>query len=211
MSSPSLFVNVLPVYLHCGLGRTPTTTQRHRLQLQRQRSTGLQKQRLVFRSLQHAALVVVVGHRLRILNRTLTLLTMTTVFLLTLPRLCKLINLRTQNISLAGVLWITGSNVVYARKQCELSILFILSSFASQIYGPNTSLTTRRSHLQNAPGHPEAYIAAVEQYGFANRLPAELARQVAENRALSQNRIPFSMNTFTEQLVKVFVANDLVC
>lgn len=104
-----------------------------------------------------------------------------------------------------------GSNVVYARKQRELTILFILSSFASQIYGPNTSLSTRRLHLQNAPGHPEEYLTAVEQYGFANKLPAELARQVAEDRALSLNRIPFSVNTFTEQLVKVFVANDLVC
>ncbi|KAF7358289.1 putative AC transposase [Mycena venus] len=71
-------------------------------------------------------------------------------------------------------------------------------------------LTTRRLHLQNAPGHPEEYFTAVEQYGFANKLPAELARQVAENRALSLNRISFSMNTFMEQLVKVFVANDLL-
>ncbi|KAJ6562932.1 hypothetical protein B0H10DRAFT_1966344 [Mycena sp. CBHHK59/15] len=68
------------------------------------------------------------------------------------------------------------------------------SADSNQIYGPNTSLTTRRLHLQNAPGHPEEYLAAVEQYGFANKLPAELARQVAKDRVLSLNRIPFSMN-----------------
>ncbi|KAF7354446.1 putative AC transposase [Mycena venus] len=79
-----------------------------------------------------------------------------------------------------------------------------------QIYGPNTSLTTRCLHLQNAPGHPEEYFAAVEQHGFANKLPAELVRQVAEDRALSLNRISFSMNTFIEQSVKVFVVNDLL-
>jgi hypothetical protein len=104
-----------------------------------------------------------------------------------------------------------GSNVVYARKQRELTMLFILSFFfASQIYSPNISLSTRRLHLQNTPRHPEEYLAAVEKYGFENKLPVELAHQVAENRAFSLNRIPFSMNTFTEQLAKVFVANDLV-
>jgi putative NADPH-quinone reductase len=90
-----------------------------------------------------------------------------------------------------------GSNVVYARKQRELIILFILSSFASQIYGPDTSLTTRRTHLQNTLGHPEEYLAAVEQYGFANKLPAELARQVAEHRAMSLNRL----STYTANLI----------
>jgi hypothetical protein len=50
----------------------------------------------------------------------------------------------------------------------------------------------------------------VEKYGFKNKLPMELAGQVAEDWAFSLNRIPFSMNTFTEQLVEVFVVNDLV-
>jgi hypothetical protein len=62
-------------------------------------------------------------------------------------------------------------------------MLSVVSSFASQIYSPNTSLSTHclLLHLQNTPGHLEEYLAAVEKYGFKNKLPMELAGQVAED------------------------------
>jgi hypothetical protein len=66
MSFPSLFADVFPMHWCLALGRTPTMTQRHPLLLQYQRFTGLQKLQLVFSSLQHVALITIVGHPLQI-------------------------------------------------------------------------------------------------------------------------------------------------
>ncbi|KAJ7711109.1 hypothetical protein B0H16DRAFT_1745409 [Mycena metata] len=40
-----------------------------------------------------------------------------------------------------------------------------------QEYRAGSSLSTRHLHLQNTEGHMEVYIAAVQEYGFANKLP----------------------------------------
>ncbi|KAJ7483666.1 hypothetical protein FB451DRAFT_1235276 [Mycena latifolia] len=78
-----------------------------------------------------------------------------------------------------------------------------------QEYGTGSSLTTRRLHLQNTEGHMEAYLAAVQKYGFTNKLPECLQQQAEEQRIVNAQRVPFSMAAFREQLVKVFVSNDL--
>jgi hypothetical protein len=57
----------------------------------------------------------------------------------------------------------------------------------------------------------EAYLAAVQKYGFTNKLPKILQQQADEQRIINAQRVPFSMAAFREQLVKVFVSNDLVC
>ncbi|KAJ7437334.1 hypothetical protein FB451DRAFT_1305801 [Mycena latifolia] len=80
-----------------------------------------------------------------------------------------------------------------------------------QEYGTGPSLTTRRLHLQNTEGHMEAYLAAVQKYGFTNKLPECFQQQADEQRIINVQRVPFSMAAFREQLVKVFVSNDLIC
>lgn len=80
-----------------------------------------------------------------------------------------------------------------------------------QEYSSGSSLTTRRLHLQNTEGHMEAYITAVQQYGFENKLPEILQQKADEERVANSQRVPFSMTAFREQLVKVIVSNDLVC
>ncbi|KAJ7453116.1 hypothetical protein FB451DRAFT_1281733, partial [Mycena latifolia] len=78
-----------------------------------------------------------------------------------------------------------------------------------QEYGTGSSLTTRRLHLQTTEGHMESYLAAVQKYGFTNKLPEFLQQQADEQRIINAQRVPFSMAAFREQLVKVFVSNDL--
>jgi hypothetical protein len=55
------------------------------------------------------------------------------------------------------------------------------------------------------------YLAAVQKYGFENKLPEFLQQQADEERHINAQRVPFSMAAFREQLVKVFISNDLVC
>ncbi|KAJ7936659.1 hypothetical protein B0H13DRAFT_2303349 [Mycena leptocephala] len=50
-----------------------------------------------------------------------------------------------------------------------------------QEYGSGSSLTTRRLHLQNTEGHMEVYLAAVQRYGFTNKLPEFLQHQAMNN------------------------------
>ena len=57
----------------------------------------------------------------------------------------------------------------------------------------------------------EAYLAAVQKYGFTNKLPEVLQQQADNERITNVQRVPFFMAAFREQLVKVFVSNDLVC
>ncbi|KAJ7722417.1 hypothetical protein B0H16DRAFT_1473400 [Mycena metata] len=55
----------------------------------------------------------------------------------------------------------------------------------------------------------EAYIAAVQEYGFANKLPEYCQQKEDKQRLVNAQRVPFSMAAFREQLVKVFMSNDL--
>jgi hypothetical protein len=80
-----------------------------------------------------------------------------------------------------------------------------------QEYSTGSSLSTRRLHFQNTEGHMEAYLAAVQKYGFENKLPQFLEQKANDQRIVNAQRVPFSMTAFREQLVKVFVSNDLVC
>jgi hypothetical protein len=57
----------------------------------------------------------------------------------------------------------------------------------------------------------EAYLAAVQRYGFTNKLPEFLQHQADKQCIVNAQRVPFSMAAFREKLVKVFVSNDLVC
>jgi hypothetical protein len=57
----------------------------------------------------------------------------------------------------------------------------------------------------------EAYLAAVQKYGFENKLPQFLEQKANDQHIVNAQRVPFSMTAFREQLVKVFVSNDLVC
>jgi hypothetical protein len=56
----------------------------------------------------------------------------------------------------------------------------------------------------------EVYLAAVQKYGFPNKL-LEFLQQADEQHIFNAQRVPFSMAAFQEQLVKVFMSNNLVC
>ncbi|KAJ7435287.1 hypothetical protein FB451DRAFT_1194759 [Mycena latifolia] len=78
-----------------------------------------------------------------------------------------------------------------------------------KFYASGSSLTTHRRHLES-DRHMNAYLDIVTKHGLVNKLPAEHQRQLVEQRAIELQQLPFSMTAFTEQLIKVFVTNDLV-
>ncbi|KAJ7435286.1 hypothetical protein FB451DRAFT_1418305 [Mycena latifolia] len=77
-----------------------------------------------------------------------------------------------------------------------------------KFYASGSSLTTHRRHLES-DRHMNAYLDIVTKHGLVNKLPAEHQRQLVEQRAIELQQLPFSMTAFTEQLIKVFVTNDL--
>ncbi|KAJ7818449.1 hypothetical protein B0H13DRAFT_1922228 [Mycena leptocephala] len=95
-----------------------------------------------------------------------------------------------------GYVWTTAEHLLHTDK-------------SEDFYASGSSLTTRRNHLQSE-GHVNVYIDIVTKHGLTNKLPAERQRLLAEQRAAERQRLPFTMTAFTEQLLKVFVTNDLV-
>lgn len=78
-----------------------------------------------------------------------------------------------------------------------------------KIYAAQSSLTTCRTHLQ-LESHVVEYVNVVTKYGWDNKLPAKRLKQLVEQRAHEAQRLPFSVQNLTDQLIKVFVSNDLV-
>lgn len=116
------------------------------------------------------------------------------------------------DIFLGNVNRMVHSSVAYARMHfgaiypCNVPIIIP----CRKVYASGSSLSTRRTHLQS-DGHIQTYLDIVTKHGLENKLPTERRRQAEEQRAKDLQRIPFSMKAFSEQLMKVFVANDLVC
>ena len=85
----------------------------------------------------------------------------------------------------------------------------LLPPFFRQPYAAASSLTTRRTHLGKA--HLPEYLALIETCQLPNKLPNFLKQKREEQRARDSARTTFSAKALEDQLLKVIVANDLVC
>ena len=77
------------------------------------------------------------------------------------------------------------------------------------MYKGSCSLTTRRGHLENR--HLQEYLEVVGKHGWFNTLPKQQISELPKQWAEQLDCMPFSSLELLKQLVKVIVANDLVC
>ncbi|KAJ6627089.1 hypothetical protein B0H10DRAFT_1941289 [Mycena sp. CBHHK59/15] len=80
-------------------------------------------------------------------------------------------------------------------------------SLCPQVCASGSSLTTRRRHLGKE--HLPEYLTLMDTRKLPNKLPDALIKQRKEQRARDLQHTAFSIQAFEDQLITVFVSNDL--
>jgi hypothetical protein len=79
----------------------------------------------------------------------------------------------------------------------------------SAVYAKTSSLSTKRAHLEKK--HAPEYLAEIQRRGWENKLPSASLAKLKQSRMLAAQRIPFSTKDLAKMIVKLIVAQDLVC
>jgi hypothetical protein len=77
------------------------------------------------------------------------------------------------------------------------------------VYAKSSSLTTKRAHLEKK--HAPEYLAEIQRRGWENKMPSASLENLKQSRMLAAQRIPFSTKDLAKMIVKLIVAQDLVC
>jgi hypothetical protein len=76
------------------------------------------------------------------------------------------------------------------------------------VYLSGSSSSIRRLHLETV--HSDIHAEIIIKYALSIKLPEERHKDLENSQAKKMNQVAFSPVAFTEQLIKVFVGNDLV-